>query len=101
MQKYIKEENKRKKEEIIFGGLVIKEGEHFRINSDEKYQPFELATGVREKQQNIRRVLNLKNKKGGNILSFNSFAFGKSPENPNPSIRHRKGIKTSGKVGFK
>ena len=39
LQKYIKEENKRKKEEIIFGGLVIIEGEHFRINRDEKYQP--------------------------------------------------------------
>ena len=49
LQKYIKEENKRKKKEIIFGGLVIKEGEHFRINSDEKYQPFKMATEVREK----------------------------------------------------
>jgi len=26
--------------------VVIKKGEHFRINSDEKYQPFKLATEV-------------------------------------------------------
>ena len=52
LQKYIKEENKRKKKEILTGGLVIKEGEHFRINSDEKYQPFKLATEVREKKAN-------------------------------------------------
>ncbi|MFH1946780.1 MAG: DEAD/DEAH box helicase family protein [Candidatus Magasanikbacteria bacterium] len=50
LQKYIKEENKRKKKEIIFGGLVIKEGEHFRINSDEKYIPFKLSTEAREKK---------------------------------------------------
>ena len=49
LQKYIKEENKRKKKEVLLGGLVIKEGEHFRINSDEKYQPFKLAAEVREK----------------------------------------------------
>jgi len=52
LQKYIKEENKRKKKEIIFGGLVIKEGEHFRINSDEKYKPFKMATEVMEKGAN-------------------------------------------------
>ena len=34
---------------MLLGGLVIKEGEHFRINSDEKYQPFKLAAEVREK----------------------------------------------------
>ena len=49
LQRYIKEENKRKKKEILMGGLVIKEGEHFRVNSEEEYQPFKLATGVREK----------------------------------------------------
>ena len=49
LQKYIKEENKRKKKEVIFGGLVIKEGEHFRINSNEKYRPFKSVTEVREK----------------------------------------------------
>ncbi len=51
LQKYIAEENKRKKGEILMGGLVIKEGEHFRINSDEKYQPFKMATGVKEKSE--------------------------------------------------
>lgn len=50
LQKYIKEENKRKKKEILMGGLVIREGEHFRINSDEEYLPFKLASGVREKE---------------------------------------------------
>ena len=49
LQKYIKEEIKRKKKEVIFGGLVIKEGSHFRINSDDVYKPFALATGVKEK----------------------------------------------------
>ena len=63
LQKYIKEENKRKKEEIIFGGLVIKEGEHFRINSDEKYQPFKLATILREKRANYGS--GIKNKQTG------------------------------------
>ena len=75
LQKYIKEENKRKKKEVIFGGLVIKEGEHFRINSDEKYQPFKLATEVREKTTEYKTDSKyLKNKKGGNILSFSSFS---------------------------
>ena len=49
LQKYIAEENQKKKKEILVGGLVIKEGEHFRINSDEEYQPFKLVTQVREK----------------------------------------------------
>ncbi len=40
LQKYIREENKRKKTDILFGGLVIKEGQHFRINSDNNYVPF-------------------------------------------------------------
>ena len=37
LQRYITEENKKKKKNVLFGGLIIKEGEHFRINSDEKY----------------------------------------------------------------
>jgi len=49
LQKYIKEENKRKKKEVLIGGLVIKEGEHFRVNSDGEYQPFKLAKEVRGK----------------------------------------------------
>ena len=35
LQKYIKEENKN-----IFGGLIIKEGQHFRINTKENYAGF-------------------------------------------------------------
>jgi len=35
LQKYIKEENKN-----IFGGLIIKEGQHFRINSKTNYNGF-------------------------------------------------------------
>lgn len=35
LQKYIKEENKN-----MFGGLVIKEGQHFRINSKDDYKSF-------------------------------------------------------------
>lgn len=48
LQKYIKEENKRKKKEILFGGLVIKEGEHLRINSDATYEPFKYSETVKE-----------------------------------------------------
>jgi type III restriction enzyme len=40
LQKYIIEENKRKKKDVLFGGLIIKEGEHFRINSDNIYSSF-------------------------------------------------------------
>lgn len=39
LQKYITEENK-KKGKKIFGGLVIKNGDHFMINSDKKYESF-------------------------------------------------------------
>ena len=74
--------------------MVIKEGEHFRINSDEKYQPFKLATEVREKTTEYKTDSKyLKNKKGGNILSFSSFSsclfggqVGKSPQNPNVTV---------------
>lgn len=38
LQKYIDEENKKGKN--LFGGLVIKEGEHFRINSKKEYFSF-------------------------------------------------------------
>jgi len=48
LQKYIKEENKRRKKDLFIGGIVIKEGEHFRINSDEKYIPFGMAGEVKE-----------------------------------------------------
>ncbi len=49
LQKYIKEENKRKKKDLLIGGLVIKEGEHFRINSDGQYEPFKDANKVKGK----------------------------------------------------
>ena len=38
LQKYIQEENEGGKN--LFGGLVIKSGEHFRINEKIEYQPF-------------------------------------------------------------
>ena len=38
LQKYILEENKKGKN--LVGGLVIKEGEHFRINNKSTYAPF-------------------------------------------------------------
>ncbi|MCC6323510.1 DEAD/DEAH box helicase family protein [Candidatus Nomurabacteria bacterium] len=49
LQRYIIEENKRKKKEIIFGGLIIKQGQHLRINSDESYEPFKESEQVKEK----------------------------------------------------
>lgn len=48
LQKYIKEENEKNKKEKLFGGLVIKSGQHFRINSDLKYESFKIADGARE-----------------------------------------------------
>lgn len=39
LQKYIAEENK-KKSKNLFGGLVIKNGDHFMVNSDKKYESF-------------------------------------------------------------
>ena len=48
LQKYILEENKRKKKEILFGGLIIKEGQHFRINSDKSYSSFDDINKVKE-----------------------------------------------------
>ena len=62
LQEYIIEENKRKKEEKLFGGLVIKSGDHFRINADLEYEPFKLAEGVRE---NDPQYGNNKNAKKG------------------------------------
>ena len=51
LQKYIKEENKKKKKEFLFGGLVIKEGNHLHINSDEKYESFKNSEMVKEKNK--------------------------------------------------
>jgi type III restriction enzyme len=49
LQEYIIKENKKRKSENIFGGLVVKVGEHFRINGDEKYIPFKMPEQIREK----------------------------------------------------
>jgi type III restriction enzyme len=48
LQKYLVEENKRKKINSLFGGLVIKIGQHFWINSDKEYKPFETPIMVKE-----------------------------------------------------
>lgn len=56
LQKYIKEENKRKKKNLLMGGLVIKEGEHFRINSDDKYTSFHPARGVKDEGEKYNKT---------------------------------------------
>lgn len=38
LQAYIKEENEKGKN--LFGGLVVKDGVHFRLNQKEAYAPF-------------------------------------------------------------
>ncbi len=68
LQKYIKEENKRKKKDLLVGGIVIKEGEHFRINSDEKYEPFKLVNKVKEK--GAKYGVSTKIQKGWKYLEF-------------------------------
>ena len=68
LQKYIKEENKRKQKNLIIGGLVIKEGEHFRINGDEKYEPFKLTNKVKEK--GVKYGVGDKIQKGWKYLEF-------------------------------
>jgi type III restriction enzyme len=37
LQRYIAEENARRGRSMFFGGIVIEEGDHFRINSDKQY----------------------------------------------------------------
>jgi type III restriction enzyme len=68
LQKYIKEENKRKKKNLLLGGIVIKEGGHFRINSDEKYQPFEGVIGA--KDEGAKYKTKNKIQKGWRYLEF-------------------------------
>ena len=74
LQKYIKEENKRKKKDLLVGGIVIKEGEHFRINSDEKYKPFKDMIGLKDedtKNKNIEYKIRDSNiRKGWKYLEF-------------------------------
>lgn len=48
LQNYIKEENKKKKKDLLVGGIVIKQGEHFLINSDDIYTSFGRADRVEE-----------------------------------------------------
>jgi type III restriction enzyme len=55
LQKYIKEENKRKKQDRIWGGLIIKEGEHLRINNDDIYEPFKHSETVSENKKEYGR----------------------------------------------
>ena len=68
LQKYIKEENKRKKKELLVGGIVIKEGGHFRINSDEKYEPFKDVIGV--KDEGVKYKVGDDGQKGWKYLEF-------------------------------
>ncbi|MFA6160512.1 MAG: DEAD/DEAH box helicase family protein [Parcubacteria group bacterium] len=48
LQKYIAEENKKRKGALLTGGLVIKLGDHFRINSDSIYTSFEMPDKIRD-----------------------------------------------------
>lgn len=69
LQKYILEENKRKKKDILFGGLVIKEGEHFRINSDKIYTSFSSTKEVKD-MSNKKYTFKGDTEKGWQYLSF-------------------------------
>ena len=46
LQKYIDEENKKRKKDFVHGGLVIKNGQYFMINSDAVYTSFEDKTNM-------------------------------------------------------
>jgi len=74
LQIYIKEENKRKKKDLLVGGIVIKEGGHFRINSDEKYKPFKNFVGLKDegvKNKNIKyKIENNNIQKNWRYLEF-------------------------------
>ena len=48
LQKYIAEENKKRKGALLTGGLVIKLGDHFRINSDSIYTSFEMPDKIKD-----------------------------------------------------
>jgi type III restriction enzyme len=50
LQKYVQEENK-KKGKNIFGGLVIKNKDHFMINSDGEYESFKVPDSGMIKEQ--------------------------------------------------
>jgi type III restriction enzyme len=67
LQKYIAEENKDRKKALLTGGLVIKSGDHFRINNDSVYTSFEMPDKIRDEGVKY----GAKNEKvGWNILEF-------------------------------
>lgn len=68
LQKYILEENKRKNKDLLIGGLVVKIGDHFRINSDIEYASFETSDGMSEIGAEYGK--NNDSKKGWKILEF-------------------------------
>lgn len=68
LQKYLVEENKRKKINSLFGGLVIKIGKHFWINSDKEYKPFE--TPIMVKESISEYGIDKKSKTGWKYLEF-------------------------------
>lgn len=68
LQKYIIEENKRKNKDLLIGGLVVKVGNHFRINSDAEYSPFETSDGMSDTSAEYGK--NKDFKKGWKILEF-------------------------------
>lgn len=65
LQKYIAEENKDRKKALLMGGLVIKSGDHFRINSDSVYTSFEMPNKVKDGGTTYGN-----NKTGWRILEF-------------------------------
>lgn len=69
LQKYITEENKRKKKDVLFGGLVIKEGEHFRMNSDKTYSSFSDINQVKD-SGNKKYTTSVEGVKGWQFLNF-------------------------------
>lgn len=68
LQKYIAEENKRKNKDLLTGGLVVKIGDHFRINSDTEYTPMETSDGMSD--TSVEYGKNNESKKGWTILEF-------------------------------
>lgn len=68
LQKYIIEENKRKNKDLFMGGLVVKVGDHFRINSDIEYAPFKTSDGMSDINNEYEANNNSKN--SWKILAF-------------------------------
>lgn len=69
LQKYIIEENKKRKKEILSGGLVVKNGQHFMVNSDELYFSFSDQPNV-VKEARGKYGSNTKQSKGWQYLNF-------------------------------